>query len=383
MINNDQSSFYKVGGSLPINVRSYITRPADQEYYEALLNGEFCYVLNARQTGKSSLKIKTIARLKQHHNIRCVAIDFGLIGTQYLSPSQLYASFLGLLCQGLDISITVGKWWREHEHLPYIERLHYFLESVIFDNIQEPIMIFLDEIDSLLGLRFSCQEFFNFIVQCYEKRKNNPQYHQLNISILGTGNFLELARNTHDHPFSSGRHILLTNFTIEEAQPLLQGFTNIIVNQQETLTNILKFTGGQPFLTQKLCYLLVKDYRQKQLRNQTVNADWLRNFVDEKIIKNWIIQDDPEHLKTILDRILNVKDLPRTLRLYQDILQGKQIQFMINQVHIDLYLSGLVTRKTGFFQLNNHIYTTIFNHQWLEEKLNLLLEKDQPCLLNC
>jgi hypothetical protein len=54
------SEYYKVGGSLRYNHPTYITRKADRDIYDALKQKEFCYVLNSRQMGKSSLRVRTI-----------------------------------------------------------------------------------------------------------------------------------------------------------------------------------------------------------------------------------------------------------------------------------------------------------------------------------
>lgn len=57
-------SFFVTGGTLSASAGSYVVRQADTDLYENLLAGEYCYVLNSRQMGKSSLCVRAIERLR-------------------------------------------------------------------------------------------------------------------------------------------------------------------------------------------------------------------------------------------------------------------------------------------------------------------------------
>ena len=59
------SRFYWTSGTMGFDAPSYVERAADHELYEALHRGEYCSVLTSRQMGKSSLMVRTAARLRE------------------------------------------------------------------------------------------------------------------------------------------------------------------------------------------------------------------------------------------------------------------------------------------------------------------------------
>ncbi len=78
---------YQFRGSLPIDAASYVMRQADSDWYNGLKAGEFCYVLNSWQMGKSSLRVRRMQRLKAD-GVACAAIDITVNGAWNITPEQ-------------------------------------------------------------------------------------------------------------------------------------------------------------------------------------------------------------------------------------------------------------------------------------------------------
>ncbi|MBE9198467.1 MULTISPECIES: AAA-like domain-containing protein [unclassified Nodularia (in: cyanobacteria)] len=354
---------YQVGGSLPANAASYVRRGADEVLFQGLLRGEFCYVFNARQMGKSSLRVQTTHRL-QAEGVRCGVIDITAIGTREVTPEQWYASIIGLLVKNFGLNLDLGNWWRDRSHLSLINRLSDFFDTVLLRQISAPIVIFIDEIDSVLSLKFATDDFFALIRAYYNRRAEQPEYFRLSFALFGVATPGDLIADTTRTPFNIGQAIELQGFRGTEATPLLTGLNGFVSDSPATLQQILFWTGGQPFLTQKLCRLVVQN-----------KADLVDHLVQTYILQNWESQDEPEHLKTIRDRLLYSEERRgRLLGLYQQIL----LRFTLDNDGIpadnspeqtELILTGLVEKQGGILQVKNPIYQQIFDLDWVAKQL--------------
>ncbi|MEG3833480.1 AAA-like domain-containing protein [Microcoleus sp. MON2_D6] len=365
-------SYYQVGGSLTNNAPNYVKRQADDDLYNGLKAGEFCYVLNSRQMGKSSLQVRTIQRLR-NEGIACAAIDISEIGNRGVTPEQWYAGLLRILENNFNLSdiVNVRTWWRDRNFLTPVQRLSEFIETVLLPNISSNIVIFIDEIDSILALDFPADDFLALIRSCYNKRANNSEFDRLTWALLGVASPTDLCREqnaTSNTPFNIGKAIELTGFDETEAQPLAAGLAELTDSSQEVLREVLYWTGGQPFLTQKLCKLLFENAELVQN-----SKEWVEKVVRLKIVENWETQDVPEHLSTIRDRLFKENQrIVRRLGLYQQILEQTEIVPDGSAEQMELRLSGLIVKRGEKLTISNPIYEAVFNQELIEEKLEKL-----------
>jgi hypothetical protein len=319
--------------------------------------------------GKSSLRVRTVQRL-QNEGIACAVVDLTAIGFQQITPDQWYAGIVQTLATNFNLleQFDINTWWCVRDHLCPVQRFCEFIRKVLLRSISQNIVIFIDEIDSVLGLNFRVDEFFTAIRAFYNHRADIPDFKRLTFTLLGVATPSDLIRDANCAPFDIGHAIEVCGFKLHEAKPLLKGLEEAKVDKPNSvLREVLAWTGGQPFLTQKLCNLILT-YRHSQ-SSCASPTEWVAKLVRVYVLDKWEAADNPEHLRTIRDRIIRSERSAQLLKLYQQILQPQDVPAKDTKEEMELRLSGLVVKQDGRLRVYNRIYKSVFNARWVEEHL--------------
>ena len=375
---------YQVGGSLNVNASTYVVRQADLELFEALSRDEFCYIFNCRQMGKSSLRVR-VKNLLERQGTACVSIDMTNIGSQSIAPLQWYKSIASEIWRGLNLigKVSLKQWWELDSDLTPIQQLNLFISDLVLPLIEaDKIVIFIDEIDSILSLNFNTDDFFALIRYFYNERAENPEFKRLSFALFGVATPTELIRDSSRTPFNIGTAIALSGFTVAEAQPLAQGLKCCFIDPDRVLQEIISWTGGQPFLTQKICKLAIETYTSIDNLSSEAQIQWIQKLIQTKIIHSWETQDEPEHLKTICDRLLrNQTRASRLIGLSAEIQRQGFIEADDSPEQRNLLLSNLVVKQENLLIFRNRIYQQIFNLDWLDRQQRKLNPFDRQAEL--
>ncbi|MGB3507744.1 MAG: WD40 repeat domain-containing protein [Microcoleaceae cyanobacterium] len=376
---------YQVGNFLRFNHPTYVIRPGDRQLFDALKAGEFCYVLASPQTGKSSLQNRTMPLL-QAENITCICLDMTRVNNNILTLEEWYNQVILTLEKNFIFPQYFPElWWEKTKDFPADEKLMMFIEEILLVNTQtEKFVIFIDAVndDSIVNANFSSLGVL--IEYCLHSRANNPDFNRLTFALLGT----TIPKNL----VNICKYIELDGLKLEAVSPLVKGLEGIVKQPFKVIEEILYWSGGQPFLTQKLCQVVVNYLSERGVEENYNDVALVADLVKICVIENWESQDQPAHFTQIRNFLLrNVAKSTSHLDIYQQILKHGKFKLPGDSQALkgdgianarweirELLISGVAKINQGFLEVYNPIYAEVFNQKWTQKQLEKFAQLPIP-----
>lgn len=358
---------------------SYIPRDADRVLHEHLAAGKFCYVLNPRQVGKSSLMIRVAQSLKEA-KVHVAIVDLQPI-SRSLSDEKWYYAVLKQIGSSLGLESELRDYWLQGQQvsdqtksdaalLSPLDRWIKALKEVVLPKRPGRIVIFVDEIDSVRSYtNFSADEFFAAIRFLYNEQRLNSELKRLGFCLIGVATPSDLIRDTRVTPFNVGERLELRDFKDLEAQRLAAHLGRDKETNAKLLQRILYWTGGHPYLTQRFCSAVATN-------SSVVDAKGVDSLCQELFLSpeargrdnNILFVRDRMLLKEASEREPRPEsELVGLLSLYSRIHKGKSVaDDGANPLISILHLSGIVRTSDGLLKPRNRIYQHVFDKTWIE-----------------
>ncbi len=362
---------FQVGGTMDPDSSTYVEREADIIIERVLTNRQYAYVFNTRQIGKSSL-FRRVEKKLILNGWKTAYISLTKIGVNNMTETRWYCDIIKKIVGDLHVKFDVNTWWNptpKEEEDSIIFQLDKFIREILWsllplEDQEKNILITFDEIDTVLSLKFSTDDFFALIREFYNDRHHTPQLNRLAFCFLGVADHEDLMTDINRTPFNNAQPIELKGFTLEEAQQgLFQELVNLVEEPEKILKEIIDQTRGQPYLTQFLCDKIFWG------KNRTPE---IKQLIRNYLIKNWSYNSHFARIVTRLNKYDKTK--ANLLKIYQRIRQEKRV--LANEIRekerIYLRLSGLVVEteidRQTYVEIYNPIYREIFDNTWLDSQ---------------
>ncbi|MCP4661293.1 MAG: hypothetical protein GY856_38300, partial [bacterium] len=288
-----------------------------------------------------------------------------IMGSDSDAAEDWYLGVLDEIVNQLELESDLDVFWEEHSRLSPVHRWSRFLRQVLLEEVAEPIVLFIDEIDSVLVLPFSTDDFFASIRATYNQRAGDSAFERLTFCLLGVAAPSDLMKDPQRTPFNIGRPIPLNDFNPSEAGTLLLALAELSREPEALLTAVLAWSDGHPYMTQVILKRLSDEDGEPRAPDERV-----REVVAEFFFKPGTALEI--NLQTAQDRLLRAgAAAPGMLALYRRVLAGGDVPVdERDAVQQALQLTGLVASRVvggrALLRVRNRIFAETFDMEWVE-----------------
>jgi WD40 repeat protein/subtilisin-like proprotein convertase family protein len=358
--------YFVAGGPVRPDHPSHVRRAVDDTLALRLTDGECCHVVAPRDSGKTSLMAATAERLREA-GINVASVNLGQVGERDAGDDigRWFYSIAFRLARELRIS-GIQSWWQDHASLTALQRLRAFFLDLVLGRVEGRVVIFVDGAEAVLD-EPRLADLFAAIRACHDARATDATYERLTFCLLSAVPPDRLLPASQHSPFDVSTAVSLPPFTLAETRHLAAGLPVEGAVADELAERIWRWTGGQPYLTQRLLRGLLRR------AHRGIHVHDLDGLVTALFFGPNATSEDP-HLSAISALVL--AESPRRaarLTLYGKIRKGIAVPLdRASALQRDLLDAGLLCAdELGNLGVANNVYRGAFTAGWANAQLPL------------
>ena len=343
------------GGAVPLKSGLYVERYSMEHgkanitieadcFEEVMQPGALIRIKAPRQMGKTSL----MARILHHaetEGYRTIPVSFQRADSQmFRDLNQL----LKWLCQRIGRRLKrlddLKPYWDEDVGVK--DRCNDYFYECLLEEIEEPIVLALDEVDMVFPHREVADDFFGLLRSWYEAARygdlGSELWEKLRLVVVhSTEAYVPLEIN--QSPFNVGKNVELPEMTATQVENLAHRY-NLPFGAGE-VTQMMTLIGGHPYLLRKGFY---------HLRRGDLD---LTELITTGPTESGIYSD---HLRR---HLLNLKRYPELATACKEVMRRSRSVELEADVAFKLESMGLIRLRGNEATPRSHLYQEYFrNH---------------------
>jgi hypothetical protein len=285
-------------GQVPLNSPFYIERPNfESNCYQTILEpGALIRIKAPKKMGKTSL----MSRILNHgvkQGYQKVSID--VWSPEILTDIKTFLQwFCATVSKKLGLKVNLDQHW--DSYLTNQDNCSNYFTDYLLDEVSNPIILGLDNIDEIFGCDKIAGEFFKLLRSWHEQGKNNDLWKNLRIVISHSQEIYATDIDVNCSPFNVGSSVELGEFNQLQVKELIKRHgLNWPGQEIQKLTDMI---DGHPYLLRVALYHLAKD--QLTLDKFVKEAPTEEGLYRDHLYKYLSILEDNENLKIAMKEVV-------------------------------------------------------------------------------